>query len=271
MPKKIFDMIIFFCLCLWSLSGVFGVDEVKSVSVMEGESVTLNSGETETQTADLIMWSFGQNNSLIAKINRQNNKREFPNERFRDRLELDQTGSLTVTNTRTTDSGLYTVRSTRSVTLRNTFNLTVYAPLPVPVISSKSLQNSSSSSCSLVCSVVNVSHVTLSWYKGNSVFSSMSVSDLRSLSDLSLHLECLDDSFSCVVNNPISNQTLHLNNTQLCQPCSEASIHCCGFTEAVIRLALSALVGVATVGVLVYDIRSRSLQQKKREQTSPSN
>ncbi|XDV23442.1 hypothetical protein PO909_028020 [Leuciscus waleckii] len=170
------------------------------------------------------MWSFGQNNSLIAKINRQNNKREFPNERFRDRLKLDQTGSLTVTNTRTSDSGLYTVKSTRSVTLRNTFNLTVYAPLPVPVISSKSLQNSSSSSssCSLVCSVVNVSHVTLSWYKGNSVFSSVSVSDLRSLSDLSLHLECLDDSFSCVVNNPISNQTLHLNNTQLCQPCPDS-------------------------------------------------
>ncbi|XDV23443.1 hypothetical protein PO909_028021 [Leuciscus waleckii] len=121
-----FVMITFFFLFSWSLAGVFGVDEVKSVSVTEGESVTLNSGETETQTADLIMWSFGQNNSLIAKINRQNNKREFPNERFRDRLKLDQTGSLTVTNTRTTDSGLYTVRSTRSVTLRNTFNLTIY-------------------------------------------------------------------------------------------------------------------------------------------------
>ncbi|KAL1250537.1 hypothetical protein QQF64_018333 [Cirrhinus molitorella] len=46
-------------------------------------------------------------------------------------------------------------------------------------------------------------------------------------------------------------------------------IHCCGFAEAVIRLALSALVGVAAVAVLVYDIRSRRLQQK-RQQTSPS-
>ncbi len=30
---------------------------------------------------------------------------------------------------------------------------------------------------------------------------------------------------------------------------------CCGFTEAVIRLALSALVGVAVVPVVVYVIR----------------
>ncbi len=30
---------------------------------------------------------------------------------------------------------------------------------------------------------------------------------------------------------------------------------CCGFTEAVIRLALSALLGVAVVAVVVYVIR----------------
>ncbi len=50
---------------------------------------------------------------------------------------------------------------------------------------------------------------------------------------------------------------------------SQDHIHYCGVTEAVIRLALSALVGVAAVAVLVYDIRSRSVQQK-REQTSSS-
>ncbi|XDV22778.1 hypothetical protein PO909_027597 [Leuciscus waleckii] len=35
------------------------------------------------------------------------------------------------------------------------------------------------------------------------------------------------------------------------------SVHCCGPTEAVIRLVLSALVGVATVIIVVYEIRSR--------------
>uniref|UniRef100_A0A8C2FHT2 Immunoglobulin V-set domain-containing protein n=1 Tax=Cyprinus carpio TaxID=7962 RepID=A0A8C2FHT2_CYPCA len=39
------------------------------------------------------------------------------------------------------------------------------------------------------------------------------------------------------------------------------SEYCCGSTEAVMRLVLSALVGVATVILLVYDIRSRRAEQ----------
>jgi len=106
-------------------SGVFGVDAVKSMSVTEGESVTLNS-DTEIQTDELIMWKTGHNDNLIATINGKDNKTDFPDERFRDRINLHQTGSLTITHTRTTDSGLYRVSSTRSEKPLNTFNLTVY-------------------------------------------------------------------------------------------------------------------------------------------------
>ncbi len=45
---------------------------------------------------------------------------------------------------------------------------------------------------------------------------------------------------------------------------AEVHIYCCGFTEAVIRLVLSALVGVAAVAVLVYDIRSTRGDDKKQ-------
>ncbi len=44
---------------------------------------------------------------------------------------------------------------------------------------------------------------------------------------------------------------------------SEDHVHCCGFTEAVIRLVISALVGVVTVAVLVYDILSTREGGKK--------
>uniref|UniRef100_A0A8C2C249 Immunoglobulin domain-containing protein n=1 Tax=Cyprinus carpio TaxID=7962 RepID=A0A8C2C249_CYPCA len=82
---------------------------IRSVSVMEGDSVTLNTDLTEIQRDDLIMWTFEL--VLIAKINGKDDKREFYDERFRDRLKLDQTGTLTIMNINTTDSGLYKVTS----------------------------------------------------------------------------------------------------------------------------------------------------------------
>ncbi|XP_051745450.1 hepatocyte cell adhesion molecule-like isoform X2 [Ctenopharyngodon idella] len=250
---------VFICLCLWSLTGVFVADAVKSESVTEGESVSLNSSVTQIQTHEEIEWRFGD--ILIAKM--KNNKNVFydtDKESFKDRLKLDQTGSLTIINSRTTDSGLYTVSSSRDTI--NTINLTVYARLPVPVISSNSSSSSSSSSsCSLVCSAVNVSHVTLSWFRGNSSFSSIRVSDLSSRSDLLLHLECVDDSYSCVLNNPIRNQTQHLNNTQLCHTCAAVSLTVLISAAA----AAGSLLIVAAVGIFCICRKHRNTHREETQ------
>ncbi|XP_016117107.1 uncharacterized protein [Sinocyclocheilus grahami] len=242
---------------------VFGVetDEIKSVLVMEGESVTLNTDVTVTQR-NKILWKFGDQGVLIALLD-DNEVSLFNGTegRFRDRLKLDhQTGSLTIMNIRTTDSGLYELNIKGGPGARvKKFNVTVYSHLLIPVITRDSSQCSSSSSsyCSLLCSVVNVGHVTLSWYKGNSLLSSISVSHLISSVSLHLEVEYQDkNTYSCVLNNPISNQTQHLDISKFCHTCSE--IHCCGVTEAVIRLAITVLVGVAAVAFVVYDIRSRN-------------
>ncbi|XP_057182579.1 uncharacterized protein LOC130549388 [Triplophysa rosa] len=212
--------VMFFCLCLWSLFGVFGC---VSVSVTEGDSVTLFVNLTETQMKDGISWKFGAQESLIAEIKSESItiSDDKPDKRFKNRLQLNKhTGDLTITNTSVTNTGLYQVTNIKTNQQLTTFTLTVYARLPVPVITNSSSSSSSGSKCVVLCSVMNVSHdVSVSWYKGKSLLSSISVSEHRDISSISLHLECLDDSYTCVVNTSITNQTQHLN-TDVCHKCS---------------------------------------------------
>ncbi|XP_056304448.1 uncharacterized protein LOC130216578 [Danio aesculapii] len=271
---------------MWQ-SCVFG-DTVKSVPVMEGDSVTLLT-DTPLQADEDMKWRFGPNKLLIAEI--INGAVSFSthdvSEGFRDRLKLDNnTGSLTITNIRNKDAGVYELR--RKTICK--FNISVYARLPVPVISRgftlNPLSSSSESKCVLVCSVVNVSAVSLSWYKGNSLLSSISVSDLSN--SLPLDLDCLDDSYSCVVAYSFTNRTTHLTNTELCQPCpgfskcehfninelcQKYAVHVNGWgsTEAVLRLVVTALMGVAAaaaVVLLVNDIRSTNASVMKTRELS---
>ncbi|KAA0711835.1 hypothetical protein E1301_Tti021273 [Triplophysa tibetana] len=80
--------------------GMFSVeaDEVKSVSVMEGDSVTLHTNLTVIQTSDVIRW----------------------------RLQTDsQTGDLTITNMRIKHSGPYEVQISRATTIYKRFRVNV--------------------------------------------------------------------------------------------------------------------------------------------------
>ncbi|XP_067254925.1 uncharacterized protein [Chanodichthys erythropterus] len=143
---------VLFFLCLWRLVDVKA--EVKSVSVMEGDSVTLNTDVTEVQKYSWIKWTFGS--TRIAQINRltqTNSTYDGPDKRFKDRLKLDQTGSLTITNTRTTDSGVYNLSLTRGETKYKSFNVQVN----VTPQTSPSPEGTSSSNCVLSSSTVNKS------------------------------------------------------------------------------------------------------------------
>ncbi|XP_059424827.1 uncharacterized protein LOC132159331 [Carassius carassius] len=82
------------------------------VYLMEGDSVTFQT-RVKANQQDRIRWYF--NSSRIAEISGDQSKiytDDQVTERFRDRLNLDhQTGSLTIMNTRTTDSGLYHLKT----------------------------------------------------------------------------------------------------------------------------------------------------------------
>ncbi len=102
-----------------SSSGASAV-ETDSVIVMEGDAVTLYTN-IEMNQKDRMTWFFGDNR--IAIINGYQSKICADvqcKEIFRDRLKVNNmTGSLTITDTRTTDSGLYQLE----ITSRNTVNI----------------------------------------------------------------------------------------------------------------------------------------------------
>ncbi|XP_057181129.1 uncharacterized protein LOC130548399 [Triplophysa rosa] len=258
------------------LLDVFGdPDEVK-ISVMEGHSVTLHTDLTHIQRDLEIEWRF--KHIRIARIKRSvdinptyddNDETEM----FRDILKMNnQTGDLTITHITSGHSGLYQLNIfTGNKQKVKSFSLTAYAPLPTPVITSD-VSHCSSSKCVLLCSVMNVRHVTLSWYNGSHTHSSISVSEQKSIS-LPLEVEHQDtNTYRCVINNPISNHTKPFCLADLCRSCSDVT-HSCGTAEALMRLVITAVIGVAAVAaviVLSYDIRSRRDEHKRKSHTSPT-
>ncbi|XP_067252686.1 uncharacterized protein [Chanodichthys erythropterus] len=121
------NLFIFVPVCVFQL-GVSGVDTDR-VSVMEGDSVTLNTN-VQTNQQEKIKWFF--NHTRIAQISDYLSKSctdvqcNEDTERFRDRLKLDhQTGSLIIMNI--TDSGLYKLQIIGSNSISETiFIITVY-------------------------------------------------------------------------------------------------------------------------------------------------
>ncbi|XP_043078847.1 uncharacterized protein LOC122327498 isoform X2 [Puntigrus tetrazona] len=109
---------IFYVTVLVVVGKMDGVNSV-SLSVMEGNSVTLHT-DVEIHQDALMLWRFGNKGILLAKIDIETNETSVnvADEGFRDRLQVGQTGSLTIKNTRTTDSGLYELQIKGSESLQ---------------------------------------------------------------------------------------------------------------------------------------------------------
>ncbi|XP_073669697.1 uncharacterized protein [Paramisgurnus dabryanus] len=105
--------LLFIIIISFFINGVFG-DAVKSLSVIEGDSLTLHTDITDITASDalIVTWTFGPQNTKIAQIDREA-KIFFTDDVqiFKKQLKLNsQNGDLTITNIRTEQTGLYNVR-----------------------------------------------------------------------------------------------------------------------------------------------------------------
>ncbi|XP_077081436.1 uncharacterized protein LOC143735225 [Siphateles boraxobius] len=237
-------------------------------SVMEGDSVSLNSDLTEIKNDEVIQWWFG--NTLIAEINKRFDRFTVYDDvldgRFRDRLKLDnQTGSLTITNTTTEHIGVLQING--KIFFRKSFILVVIDEV-------KSVSVMVGDSVSLNSDLTEIKDDDwIQWRFGNTLIAEIS----RRVTRITVYDDVLDGRFRDRLKLDKQTGSLTITNTttehegryelviisgifissKSFRVSVNDSVHCCGPTEAVIRLVLSALVGVATVIILVYDIRSR--------------
>ncbi len=98
--------------------------------MMEGDSVTLNTGVNEIREGDDVLWKYGAENSQIAKMKKKKHIFSTFNGtdgRFRDRLKLDsKTGSLTITNITAEHAGVYQLEITGAKKSSKTFSVSVH-------------------------------------------------------------------------------------------------------------------------------------------------
>lgn len=107
-------------------------DEVKTISVMKGDSVTLHTDVSDVNRDIQILWLFGPENpdTVIAEIYKLKILIHDSYERLKDRLQMDpQTGSLIIGNITTSHSGLYTAQIMTTVTIYKKFSVIVYGEL----------------------------------------------------------------------------------------------------------------------------------------------
>ncbi|XP_073717879.1 uncharacterized protein [Misgurnus anguillicaudatus] len=266
------------------INSAFG-DEV---SVMDGDSVTLHTNTViEAFNGVSIIWKFGAQKTKIAQINKANNNNTVSirddalDGKFRGRLQLnDQTGDLTITNIRTTDSELYIVDI--HVGIKETKkSFDVKGVINPESDQLKSVSVKDGDSVTLHTDVPDIKkYDAMQWrFQGvpiaefNKSVSKIS-EDERFRDKLQLDVQTgslkiknirtdLSGLYEVEISSTSSVYTIHQSFTVTVSDC----VCCCYVLEAMVRLVISAVVGVATVAVLVNEIRSSRDKQKKNSQT----
>ncbi|KAI7790993.1 hypothetical protein IRJ41_006557 [Triplophysa rosa] len=271
---------------LFLVCGVFG-DEVKII-VMEGHSVTLHTHLTDMKGVIWIIWSVEEDDlvKVLLVMSEGIIDKDFDDESFRDRLQIDQTGDLTITNIRHKHSGRYEAEiTTYTGTTYKTFRVTVFdSPHVISAGAGdvKSVSVSERVSVTLHTDVQTHRDDLILWRFGDEGLliakhdkedNKSSIRDdgmFRDRLKLDPHTGSLTISDVKTTDTGVYKLKISSNNRQTQYKTFSVSfnnIHCCDAVEALMRLVVTAVMGVAAVAaviVLGYDIRSRRDEHKRK-------
>ncbi|XP_056589071.1 uncharacterized protein LOC130409237 isoform X3 [Triplophysa dalaica] len=227
-------------------------------TVMEGDVLNLPTGKTEPRSLEDVMWLFERGDRTFRIAQMYQGFSPFYDKSLTDRVEMDpHTGSLSIYNISTTESGLYTASLTiNGFVTRKKIKVDVYASVSLPAVSNSFTDTQTQESYS--CTAANpVSHKSIRLhmkhlcphYEGKITQTYIRKSLPTTTTFVPLHTDKLFP----------GKENVYKNDSSRIFSSTDCLKHC-GDVEVLIRLILSALVGLATVVFLLEHMYFWSVQ-----------
>uniref|UniRef100_A0A493TCF6 Ig-like domain-containing protein n=1 Tax=Anas platyrhynchos platyrhynchos TaxID=8840 RepID=A0A493TCF6_ANAPP len=198
--------------------------QLQPVSGVLGGSVLLSpvlSHSFEVKTAE---WYFrgGTGKTIqVAEFGPKGFERPDPHDRFKQRLEMPNATALRIGGLELGDSGIYVVRIKYHSTVEvedQDFNLSVYDPVPPPLIQTQLLSRSPQGcNVTLRCSLPPTTLAWTSWHLDNTSGTLQGHSGDGQTLFLAIPPDALDATYTCVARSPAEEQSSSVSLRALCQ------------------------------------------------------
>uniref|UniRef100_A0A670K2R8 T-lymphocyte surface antigen Ly-9-like n=2 Tax=Podarcis muralis TaxID=64176 RepID=A0A670K2R8_PODMU len=223
---------LFFGLLLYSsldtLSHTVG-NPTHQVKGILGGSVLLPANVSQGITVEKIEWDFypqrGGPGFWLAEFSHGKLEHQSPTDRFEQRLDMVDETTLRIKDLELDDSGIYNARIwfMKSQFKEQSFNLTVYEPVPTPQIHFQEVsQTSEGCSVTLQCQAPRKEEFSISWKRGNPPRALGNSLYEYQLSDSGRNLHVFwrkdssDSAFTCLLTNSVDQKNASFDLLKIC-------------------------------------------------------
>ncbi|XP_075699449.1 SLAM family member 5-like isoform X2 [Rhinoderma darwinii] len=246
---KLEILLAFVALMLFSLGGEANILVQKS-ALLHGSVTMSYSPLLKMGTIQSITWRFDKNNKRTLILDTTRKPHFIYDSQFKDRLQIsDNLFTLTIMDLTMEDSGVYNIDCTDTTGKvdSSTFNVTVYEPIPNPIIRTHfKVRTTDGCNVTLHCSVPsNTSDLSYTWkYR----LQGSEYQPYNNGSTVQISPDHQDMEFLCIVQNPADQKNVSTQVQKICMPTATSGIRSYISTIMVFLISLIILL----LGVSVY-------------------